>query len=90
MKEAHDELLERLTAIEERLEELSAIDTNDELRRDLKRVPYQLECMRRLQQIEGDLRELRTNAARARFAKEGKRGTSLSNPLVRIVGSLFP
>jgi hypothetical protein len=74
LKEAHDELLERLTAIEEKLEELSAINTNDELRRRLKNVPYQLECMRRLQQIEGDLRELRTNAATARFAKEGESG----------------
>ena len=74
MKEAHDELLERLTAIEEKLEEWSAINANDELRRRLKNVPYQLECMRRLQQIEGDLRELRTNAATARFAKEGESG----------------
>jgi hypothetical protein len=74
MKEGQEELLERLTAIEEKLEELSAINANDELRRDLKNVPYQLECMRRLQQIEGDLRELRTNAARARFAKEGESG----------------
>ena len=69
---SNDELLERLTAIEGKLEELSAINSNDELRRKLKKVPYQLECMRRLQQIEGDLRELRTNAARARFAKEGE------------------
>ena len=74
MKEAHEELLERLTAIEEKLEELSAINSNDELRRKLKNVPYQLECMRRLQQIEGDLRELRTNAATAKVAKEGESG----------------
>ena len=74
MKEAYEELLERLTAIEEKLEELSAINANDELRRRLKNVPYQLECMRRLQQIGGDLRELRTNAATARFAKEGESG----------------
>jgi hypothetical protein len=74
LKEAHEELLERLTAIEEKLEELSAINSNDELRRKLKKVPYQLECMRRLQQIEGDLRELRTNAATARFAKEEESG----------------
>ena len=71
---SNDELLERLTAIEGKLEELSAINSNDELRRKLKKVPYQLECMRRLQQIEGDLRELRTNAATARFAKEGESG----------------
>jgi hypothetical protein len=69
-----DEVLERLTAIEEKLEELSAISANDELRRDLKKVAYQLECTRRLQQIESDLRELRTNAATARFAKEGESG----------------
>lgn len=62
MKEAHEELLERLTAIEEKLG------------RDLKKVSYQLECMRRLQQIESDLRELRTNAATARFAREGESG----------------
>jgi hypothetical protein len=74
MKEGHEELLERLTAIEQKLEELSAINANDEFRRRLKNVPYQLECMRRLQQIEGDLRELRTNAATARFAKEGESG----------------
>ena len=67
-KDGRDEMLERLTAIEEKLEQLSAVNANDELRRDLKKVPYQLECMRRLQQIEGDLRELRTNAATARFA----------------------
>jgi hypothetical protein len=73
-QDGRDELLERLTAIEEKLEELTEIDTNDELRRELKKVPYQLECMRRLQQIEGDLRELRTNAARARFANEGEAG----------------
>lgn len=73
-QDGRDELLERLAAIEEKLEGLSATDTNDELRRELKKVPYQLECMRRLQQIEDDLRELRTNAARARFANEGEAG----------------
>jgi hypothetical protein len=73
-QDGRDELLERLTAIEEKLEGLPTIDTIDELRRDLKKLPYQLECIRRLQQIEGDLRELRTNAATARFAKEGEAG----------------
>lgn len=73
-QDGRDEVLERLTAIEEKLEELSAINSNDEFRRKLRRVPYQLECMRRLQQIEGDLRELRINAAMARFAKKGESG----------------
>lgn len=46
----------------------------DELHGSLKTVSRQLECMRRLQQIENDLRELRGNAVRARFAKEGEAG----------------
>jgi translation initiation factor 2 beta subunit (eIF-2beta)/eIF-5 len=73
-QDGYDEVLERLSAIEQKLEELSAINATHELRRDLKRIPYQLECMRRLQQIESDLLELRTNAAMARFAKEGESG----------------
>jgi len=48
LKEGHDELLERLATIEKKLEELSAINRNDELCRDLKKVPYQLECKRPL------------------------------------------
>jgi hypothetical protein len=46
----------------------------DELHNHLRNISCQLECMRRLRQIEDGLRELRTYAARARFAKEGEVG----------------
>ena len=69
LKQELGQILDHIQEVSERLTALERSVADDR-----RQISCQLECTRRLHQIEDGLRELRTNAARAPVAKEGEEG----------------